>query len=309
MAIRLKPYDPNQIQTGTVRRRVYRLGVDHLASMPQPAEPLQSFFSSLPRLGEADNLLSTAELIAQTILNEKPIIWIFDGKLLEMGLSPLLIQLLRRGLIQCLVMNGEAALRDYELAFYGATCEDQSSGLRDGLLGLTRETGEGINAIINEGVKRGFSIGECLGRGILERQPRYFTSSLLATGAARLTNTTVHISLGADGFHRFPGADGGLLGKGSLKDTHMLSGVLATLPQGSLIIASHRDNTLNQVFIHGYALARNLNNELGGMNLLTIGDGTPSLEDLPGLTQINRVPGPIEIMLPLLLGALFTLVE
>ena len=113
--------------------------------------------------------------------------------------------------------------------------------MADGLLGLARETGEGINAIINEGVKRGFSIGECLGRGILDRQPKHFAQSLLATGAARLAPTTVHVSLGADGFHRYPGADGAMLGKGSLKDVQILTGFLATLPPGALIVRIHRD--------------------------------------------------------------------
>lgn len=309
MAIRLKPFDPNQIQTATVRRRAWRLGIDHLAAMPDPAAPLQTFFRNLPKVGDADQLLRVAELTAQTILGERPILWILDAGLMNAGLSPLLIHLVRRGLVQCLVMNGEAAAGDYELAFFGATAEDRPAGLQDGLLGLAREVGEGINAIINEGVKRGFSIGECLGRGILERQPKFFTSSLLATGAARLTTLTVHLCLGADGFHRYPGADGALLGKGSLKDTHILSGFLSTLAPGALIVASHADQTLTQVFLHAYALARNLNGELTGLNLVRLGEPLPALLDLPGLGQSLRLPGPVEIMLPLLMGALFTLVE
>jgi hypothetical protein len=309
MALRIKPLDASQIQTGAVRRRTWRLTVDQLGGMPQPAEPLQQFYNALPKVGQAAELLEAAELMAQTALMSKPIVWIMDGKLMDAGLSPLLVYLMRRGLVQALVMNGEAAIHDYEMAFHGMTAEDTASGLADGLLGLARETGEGINAIVNEGVKRGFSIGECLGRGILERQPRHFPNSLLATGAARLTPTTVHVTLGADGFHRYPGADGAMLGKGSLKDTQILSIYLTTLPPGALLVASHSDHSLNQVFLHAYALARNLSDELKGLRLLRLGAPEGILGELPGLDRVCQAPGPLEIMMPLLMGALFSLVE
>lgn len=309
MALRLKPLDPSQIQTGSVRRRAWRLNVDQLGTMPQPAEPLQNFYHVLPKIGQAAGLLEAAELMAQTALMTKPMVWILDGALMDAGLSPLLVYLMRRGMVHALVMNGEAALRDYELAFHGMTAEDPAPGVADGLLGLTRETGEGITAIINERVKLGFSIGECLGRGILDRQPRHFMNSLLATGAARLAPTTVHITLGADGFHRYPGADGAMLGKGSLKDVHILSTYLATLPAGSLIIASQIDHTLSQVFLHSFALARNLNEELKGLHLLRLGTPETTLAELSGLDRVCQAPGPLEIMVPLLMGALFCLVE
>lgn len=309
MAMRLKPIDSSKIQTGSLRRRTWRLNSDQLGTMPQPTEPLQHFYRGLPKVGQAAALLEAAGVMAQTALANKPMVWILDGATMAAGLSPLLVYLMRRGLVQALVMNGEAAIRDYELAFHGVAVEDVAQGLTDGLLGLTRETGEGITVIINDGIKHGFSIGECLGRGILERQPRHFMNSLLATGAARLTPTTVHVTLGADGFHRYPGADGAMLGKGSLKDVHILSTFLATLPPGALIVASHSDMSLNQVFLHAYALARNLNEELKGLNLLRLGVPEGFLSELPGLDRVCQTPGPLEIMMPLLMGALFCLVE
>lgn len=309
MALRLKPLDPSQIQTASIRRRAWRLTADQLGGMPQPNEALQNFYNVLPKVGQAADLLEAAELMAQTALMTKPIVWILDGAFMAAGLSPLLVYLMRRGLVQALVMNGEAAIRDYELAFHGMTVEETAAGVADGLLGLTRETGEGITPIVNDGVKRGFSIGESLGRGILERQPRHFQNSLLATGAARLTPATVHVTIGADGFHRYPGADGAMLGKGSLKDTQILSMYLGTLPPGSLLVASHRDPTLNQVFLNAYALARNLNEDLKGLHLLRVGADKDALAEIPHLDRVCQAPGPLEITIPLLLGALFSLVE
>jgi hypothetical protein len=310
MVTRLKPLDLGQIQTSTVRRRFYELGVDHLAGMPQPAAPLHDFFRTLPRVGAAGVLLEAAQLLARTVLEGRPVVWLLDGELMRAGLSPQLVYLMRRGLVQCVAVNGEVAVMDYELAFHGATCEERSSGLSDGLLGLARETGEGINSIINEGVKRGFSIGECLGRGILERQPRFFSGSILATGAARLIPVTVHLSMGADGFHRYPGADGAMLGKGSLKDGMILSSFLGELPVGSLVVGSHREVALSQVFLHAVALARNLKEPVTGLNLLSLGEGNaPELGDLPGVEQRLALGGPLGLTMPLLMGALFSIVE
>ena len=309
MAIRLKPLDLSKVQTGSVRRRDFLLGRGHLAVMPDPNESLQQFYHAIPKVGEALHLLDAAELLTQAALDDKPIVWIVDGGLMNVGLAPLVLHLMRRGLVACLVLNGEAAVRDYELACHGATCEDPAKGLADGLLGLARETGESINTILNEGVRRGFSIGECLGRGILERQPKFFSGSLLATSAARLIPATVHIGMGADGFHHYPGADGAMLGKGSLKDSHLLSSLLSQLPKGTLVVSTHHGEMLNQVFLHAFALARNMNPALQGFHLLRLGTPKPSLSDLPGLDRIHRLAGPLEINFPLLLGALFSLVE
>ena len=309
MSLRLKPIDLSQIHTTSVRRRTYHLSIDQLADVPRPADSLQDFFKTMPKVGAASALWGAARLFAQCAVDAKPIVWILDGSFMGAGLTRPLIHLVQRGLVQCLVMNGEAAVRDYELAFHGATVEDRPSGLDDGMIGLARETGEGLNGIINEGVKRGFSIGECLGRGILERQPKYYNLSLLATGTARLTPSTVHLALGADGFHRYPGADGAMLGKGSLKDAQILSGYLQSLTPGATLVATHDDAALSQVFVHAYALARNLNADLGGFHLVDLGSGASALKDLPGLDQTHAIDGPLELTVPLLLGALFSMVE
>jgi hypothetical protein len=309
MAGRFKTLDLSKVRTGSVRRRSYQVGADSLARMPAPAKPLAEFYLGLPRVGEAAALLRAAELIAQTTLAGRPILWIIDGRLYECGLSSLMVYLIHRELVQGLIMNGQAAVRDYELAFHGATVENVAEGLADGRLGLAREIGEGLNAILNEGVKRGFSLGECLGRGIADRQPRHYTHSVMATAAARAVTMTVHVSIGADGFQRYPGADGALIGKGSLKDAHIAASMLAALPRGALVVALHRDLALGQVFLHSYGLARNLNSSLGGLHMICLGDEKQSPADLTDPGQRLRLDGPLELIMPLLLGALFCLVQ
>src|SRR5688572_26075091 len=109
MALRFKPLDLSKIQTGAVRRRPYRLAHDDLARLPDPQQPLSSFYRALPRVGDAATLLDAAEMLTQTAVAAKPVVWIVDGHLLECGLSPLLVGLMHRRLVQGLMLSGEAA--------------------------------------------------------------------------------------------------------------------------------------------------------------------------------------------------------
>jgi hypothetical protein len=124
-----------------------------------------------------------------------------------------------------------------------------------------------------------------------------------------LTPVTIHLMLGADGFHRYPGADGRMLGKGSLKDAHILANLIGTLPPGAVLVACHRDATLHQVVLNAYALARNLNRDLRGIDVVSLGCGAQRFEELPDLGRTAHVEAPLELIAPLLVAQLFTLIE
>lgn len=306
---RLKPIDLTQVQTTSLRKRECRLDVEKLAETPDPARPLQEFYATLPRLGAANELLAAGEALTQSALNDRGVLWMIDEGMIDAGLSPVLIRLIQRGLIRTVAMTGTAAVRDYEMAVQGMTREDESAGLEDGLLGLSRETGEGMNQILNEGVRRGFGLGECLGRGILDRQPRYYTRSVLAACAARVVPCTIHVAIGSDGFHRHPSADGMMLGKGSLKDLQILAARMPTIHQGGTVVAAHGSAFLREVLHHAYASARNLGEAVDGFSLVRIGDEAPAHEELKAARRKFAIPGPYELMVPLFAGVLFSLVE
>jgi hypothetical protein len=309
MSQRLKPIDLTQVQTTSLRKRDCQLDIEKLAENPDPARPLQEFYASLPRLGAANDLLAAGDALTQSALNDRGVIWMIDEHMLDAGLSPVLIRMIQRGLIRTLAMTGTAAVRDYEMAVQGMTREDESAGLEDGLLGLARETGEGMNTILNEGVRRGFGLGECLGRGILDRQPKYYTRSVLAACAARMVPCTIHVAIGSDGFHRHPAADGMMLGKGSLKDLQILSARLPSLHGGGTVVAAHRSLLLRDILHNSYASARNLGESVDAFSLIRIGDDAPAHEELKAARRRFQIPGPFELMVPLFAGVLFSLVE
>lgn len=309
MQSRHKHLDLTQVRTTSLRKRHCNLLIDMLGSAPDPSKSLQEFYRSLPRLGSATELLGAAQCLTQAALNDDDVLWLIDAAVMEAGLSPLLIRMIQRGLIQGIAMTGSAALRDYELAVQGMTVEDVGAGLRDGLLGMSRETGEGMNTIINDGVRRGFGLGECLGRGILDRQPKYFAQSLLAACAARLVPATVHVTIGADGFHRHPNAEGTMLGKGSLKDLQILGSRIEKLHEGGVLVAAHRSAALHEVFLHAYGAARNLAGPIQRFSLVRFSAPSSDFAVLPDLAASFHVPGPLELILPLFTGVVFSLVE
>lgn len=280
-----------------------------LARTPDSTKPLEEFYRGLPRLGRVNEMIAAAEALSQAALSEKNILLLIDAPVLEAGLSTIIIRMIQRGLVRGVAMTGTAAVRDYELAVYGRTQEDVRTGLEDGLFGLSRETGEGMNTIINEGVKRGFGLGECLGRGILDRQPRFYTQSIMAACAARLVSCTIHVTVGADGFHRHPAAEGAMLGKGSLKDMQQLASKTEALAEGGVLIAAHRSAVLHEIFYNAYAAARNVGGPIENLNLIRFGENPPAFTDLPGISADYCLAGPLELILPLFTGVLFSFVE
>lgn len=297
------------MQTTSLRKRECHLDLEMLAKAPDPSQSLQEFYRALPRVGRATELFAAAEVLTQAALHERGILWLVDAHAIECGLSPLIIRMVQRGLIRALAMTGKAAVRDYELAVFGMAQEDVGDGLRDGLLGMARETGEGMNAIINEGIKRGFGLGECLGRGILDRRPKYYAQSVLAACVARLVPCTVHVSVGADGFQRHPVADVAMLSRGSMRDLQVLGRAAENLNKGGVLAAIHHSAALHEVFYQGFAAGRNVGRPIEDFSLIQFGTNPPDFDDLPGVDKAYRIPGPLELIVPFFTGVLFSLVE
>lgn len=306
MAFRYRNLNMAQIQSPTLRNQTCRLDVQRVAMLPDPEQSLKEFYRALPRVGAVEDMFSAANCLEQAALEEKEIVCLIDSDFIDAGLSPLLISLIHRGLIKTVAMTGRAAMRDFELSVVGQTDQDPRSGLIDGSFGMSREAGEGMNLIINDGVKRGFSIGECLARGIMDRQPRYMKLSILAACAQKLVAPTVHVSIGSDGFHVHPTADGNMLGKGSVKDLQNLSARLEGLNEGGVLLTFHRSFALQDVFCSALCVARNLGGAIEGVSVVKFGGG-PDFGQIPGVGSEIKIPGALELTVPTFLGLLFSL--
>jgi hypothetical protein len=175
------------------------------------------------------------------------------------GLAPVLIDLMRRGVITHLAMNGSAAIHDYEIARWGGTSEDVAAGLRDGTFGMAEETGRGMNEAFVRGMKEHWGMGESLARA-LQTSDALAHPELSLLLNARLLDVpcTVHAALGAEIIHQHPAASGAAIGDTSHRDFRRLAGSLPALHDGGVVLNLGSAVIMPEVFLKALTIARNL---------------------------------------------------
>ena len=149
------------------------------------------------------------------------------------GIQPYLIDLMERGYVSCLALNGAGIIHDYEFALIGQTTESVARYIRDGRFGLWQETGV-LNDIIAEGARRDEGMGECVGRHIVENALPHVDISLLAAGYRLGIPVTIHIGVGYDIIHQHPNFDGAASGQCSHTDFLYYTKVLQALNGGTV---------------------------------------------------------------------------
>ena len=183
-------------------------------------------------------------------------ILMMGAHLLRAGVNKPIIDLMFRGAIDHIAMNGAGAIHDYELARIGATTESVARYIRTGEFGLWRETGE-LNDWIRQAADCGFGLGENLGRRIAESDYPYRGYSVLA-GAYRLgVPVTVHVGVGYDILHEHPNCDGAALGESSYRDFLILARTMERL-EGGVLLSFGSAIMAPEVYLKTLAMVRNV---------------------------------------------------
>ena len=205
------------------------------------------------------------DTLAQRIVTARrrgaPVIVMMGAHVIRAGNSPLLIDLMQRGLLTHLALNGAGAIHDYELALIGATTESVAKYIAEGQFGLWQETGQ-LNDLMVSAAREGLGLGEAAGRAIADGAFPHQTISLLAQGYRLRVPVTVHASIGQDIIHQHPNLDGAALGASSYTDflvfaeavRHLEGGVLLCL--GSAVMGP-------EVYLKALAMARNVARQEG----------------------------------------------
>ena len=218
----------------------------------------RQYYESLPDFLAAKDLRTIVEAMVRAHQERKRVLWMFGAHVIKVGLSPLLLELIRRKVITAIAMNGAGVIHDFELAFMGCTSEDVAAALADGSFGMADETHRFINGAITEGAKKGWGLGQSVGAMIIKRRLPYRNLSLLATCYQLHVPATVHVAIGTDIIHQQWTADGAAIGQTSLADFRKLVGVVATLGQGGVVGNLGSAVVLPEVFLKAVSIARNL---------------------------------------------------
>jgi hypothetical protein len=184
------------------------------------------------------------------------------GHVVKTGVGPLLVDLMRRGVITHLGMNGSAAIHDYEIARFGGTSEDVAAGLRDGTFGMAEETGRELNAAFVRGRAEGWGMGETVARALAARAAEaplaHPELSVLLAAFEHRVPATVHAALGAEIIHQHPAADGAAIGDTSHRDFRRLAAALPALHDGGVVLNLGSAVIMPEVFLKALTIARNL---------------------------------------------------
>jgi hypothetical protein len=182
------------------------------------------------------------------------------------GLSPLIIDLMKKRVITAVALNGAGIIHDTELAIAGKTSEDVGSALRDGSFGMAKETAEFINGAINKGVRGGLGIGRSVGKEIVRNKLPLSGISILGAGIKNNVPVTVHVAVGTDIIHQHPSCNGAAIGEGSLIDFRNLIYSVIRLNKGGVVVNVGSAIILPEVFLKAVNIARNLGHRVAGFS-------------------------------------------
>lgn len=249
-------FDLSDVRTYPLASRPSKTCVDDFAKPAPAGAGPREFLETLPKLLAAADLRAVASAIVEAKRSSAGVVWGLGAHVVKTGLAPVLIDLMERGFISALAVNGAAVIHDFEIALCGATSEDVDAALGPGRFGMAEETGQLLNQAITDGVGRGLGLGQAVCGFLATRQPRFAAQSLLAAAERLRVPVTVHVALGTDVIHMHPAASGAAIGEGSLRDFRYFVSNVARLEAGVYLNCGSAV-VLPEVFLKAVALARN----------------------------------------------------
>lgn len=238
-----------KVKTYPLPQRASRVALENLVN---PSDPVPEFKD--PEFPEV------AARIAAARQAGRPVIWMIGAHVVKRGLSPVLIDLMERGIITHLASNGAAVIHDFEIAFQGNTSEDVAKSLEDGSFGMAEETGREINLAIQAGARQGLGIGEAVGSWMAADERFIHRDLSLVYTAYRLhIPYTVHVAIGTDIIHQHPLVDFSAIGWGSGQDFKIFCASVCGLEGG--VYCNFGSSVIGpEVFLKALSIARNLGN-------------------------------------------------
>ncbi|MCG3148092.1 MAG: hypothetical protein PCFJNLEI_01534 [Verrucomicrobiae bacterium] len=249
--------DFGRVRTYPLRERDHTVHTTDLAKRWAKGGSFGTFLDSLPRLLAGNDFRALVAATVAAHRQKRPVLLMLGAHVIKCGLTPVLLELLDRGLINALALNGAGAIHDFEIALIGATSENVQQGLDDGSFGMIDETGQLMNAALADGIRQGIGAGRALGEAIVKSRYPHKSLSLLHHGVITNTPVTVHIAIGTDIIHQHPTTDGAVLGEATYLDFQKFTAVVAQL-EGGVVLNLGSAVILPEVFLKALTIARNL---------------------------------------------------
>ena len=252
-----KPISLDNIKSYPLKDRNSKVKVQDFGRPWTAGGDIGSWFKSLPNILAASEIRNVAERIVKAAKSKKMIILAMGAHPIKVGLNPVIIDLMERGVISALAMNGAGIIHDAELAMAGHTSEDVTERIGKGEFGMADETGSILNRAIKEGAEDDNGIGFAVGALLVKKKFPYNRYSLLARAFELDIPVTVHVAIGTDTIHFHPSADGAATGKATHIDFRVFADLVSRLERGVFINLGSAV-ILPEVFLKAITLVRNL---------------------------------------------------
>ncbi len=294
-----KPIKLDRIKTYPIKKRKNLVSIDRFGKAIE-FKNFYKFIDSLPNFLAANDLRNLIDSIVKSYNKRRQVVLALGAHVIKCGLSPIVIDLMKRGIVTSVAMNGSGAIHDYEISLIGETSEDVSHSLKDGSFGMARETADAIQAAASV---PGCGLGRALGNKILEDKNKYKQHSILATGARLNIPVTVHVAIGTDIIHMHPNVSGADIGESSHIDFRILCSVVSAL-EGGVWLNIGSAVIMPEVFLKAITVAHNLGRKIKNFTTANM----DMIQHYRPQTNVVRRPtnhgysitGHHEIMLPIL---------
>jgi hypothetical protein len=261
MAKPLKPIARAPLKTYPLASRKSKVDRADFAHPWKPEGTLEGFLGRLPNILAARDLKAVVSAITKAHKADKHVVMAMGAHVIKVGLNPIVVDMMERGIITAIAMNGAGIIHDLELALIGRTSEDVPEGLEQGAFGMAEESADFLNRASTDAARKGLGLGRAVGRAIIQENLPFAKDSILATAARLEIPATVHIAIGTDIIHIHPGFDPEAAGKASYDDFRLFASAVAALEDGVYMNIGSAV-IMPEVFLKALTLVRNMGHEV-----------------------------------------------
>ncbi len=257
----VSPLEFTNLNTYSVHDRHSKVRIEDFARPVRPGMTVAELISGLPNQFAGLDFPEFIDRVVTALSSKRPVLLGMGAHVIKVGLNPILIDLMKRGVISAIALNGAGIIHDTEIAMVGRTSEDVADVQRPGAFGAARETGEVLNRAINQGAEEGIGLGEAVGNMLLNEEFPFNEQSLLAQARRMNIPVTVHVAVGTDIIHIHPDADGAAIGQCSHHDFRVFCRLVSGL-EGGVYMNVGSAVLLPEVFLKALTVVRNLGHEV-----------------------------------------------
>jgi len=252
--------DLSRVKTVSIRERGSKVTLRDFGDPVKGGHAFDRWRESLPDQLGVKALADLARAIKRAAAGrEGEIVWMIGAHIIKCGLSRYIIELMRKGYVTAIAMNGAAAIHDFEIASFGETSEDVPKSLERGIFGLARETADGCFEAVSRGRREARGLGEAIGRFLEDGKAPHRDYSVLVAAGRFGVPATVHVAIGTDIIHQHPGFDGASWGELSARDFRIFAARVERLGRaGGVALNVGSAVILPEVFLKAFSIARNL---------------------------------------------------